>query len=659
MRKKMIAMLCVCAMLISTMVPMMTFAATTAGVQSDGTFLIADFSDPATCTAWGTGRVNDFSQTGQRGQYLNGRYNTNWQTDSGGDYMKNEAAAFNGLNFADYKELEFSFNMAASYHDSTKDTYVSNVKNWVTLILSTGKSAGDYSTYKNNECLTYEIDLSQYTIPDTSAGLDVTVSVPLSSFTTQFDGMTDGVQGAVDGVTSLSDIKSISILGAGMGMTDVGGVGNGTKWSYSNSKWASSNACDFSFYRLSLSKGDASKIKAVIDAQMANYRIVSSDITLPASVDGYPGSIAWTSSHPAIIAADGSYTQPQSNTVVTLTATITADDTTTATATYYVGVKGSAAVQNRTIVDFSLDGAGQAWQDSSVYNEGHMGIVGSIAYEYGKNGVYVPTGGGYLANHPEQFADLDFSDYKGLRLNIWSDRYENVNENYFTVILSTAKDPKGKYTNDECAMIEVDIRSLPMSENSSIYLPFSAFCTEFDGMSGGVQGTADGKTDFSKIQSISIFPGAAKSPNAWSGTGATSDNFHDFFDWAFKNKETANMNSCLMSLYSIDLLTEEPSSTLALYKADGTAFEDLTAAEEVYGKVTLSAVPKDTEIYTVTALYDAEGQLVDVGFEKKTVGNGDITTPKRNYDPAKHKKAAAFIWDTNFTPLVTEAIKTK
>ena len=51
--------------------------------------------------------------------------------------------------------------------------------------------------------------------------------------------------------------------------------------------------------------------------------------------------------------------------------------------------------------------------------------------------------------------------------------------------------------------------------------------------------------------------------------------------------------------------------------------------------------------------------LVDVGFEKKTVGNGDITTPKRNYDPAKHKKAAAFIWDTDFTPLVTEAIKTK
>ena len=114
-----------------------------------------------------------------------------------------------------------------------------------------------------------------------------------------------------------------------------------------------------------------------------------------------------------------------------------------------------------------------------------------------------------------------------------------------------------------------------------------------------------------------------------------------------------------MFLYSIDLLTEEPSSTLALYKKDGAAFEDLTAAAEICGKVTLSAVPKDTKIYTVTALYDAQGQLVDVGFEEKTVGNGEITTPTVSYDPAKHKKAAAFIWDTDFTPLVTEAIKTK
>ena len=659
MRKKMIAMLCVCAMLVSLVVPMTIFAATTAGVQSDGTFLIADFSDKNTCDAWGKGRVNDFNLSGMRGVYSNGRYDTDWQTDSGGDYMKNEAAAFADLNFADYKELEFSFNMAASYHDSTRNNYVPNVKNWVTIVLSTGKSAGDYSTYKNNECLTYEIDLSQYTIPDTSDGLDVTVSVPLSSFVTQFDGMAGGEQGETDGVTPLGSIKSISILGAGMGMSAVGGVGNGTAWSYKNSKWADVNGCGFCFKRLSLSKGDASKIKAAIDAQMADYRIVSGNIELPVSVDGYPGSIAWASSHPEIIAANGSYTQPQSNTVVTLTANITADDTTTITATYYVGVKGSEPVQNRTIADFSQEGVGQAWDDASeMPGHEHSGNVKDGWYEY----VWTryATGGGYLSSHPEKFADLDFADYKGLRLNIWSNRTEPLNENYFTVILSTAKDPKSTYKTDECAVIEVDLRSLPRNKQSSIYLPFNEFITEFDGMSGGVQGVADGITDFSQIKSISIYAGAAKADvNGWNGIGATSEKLHAYTDWAFKGGADTETRSCAMFLYSVDLLTEEPSSTLALYKKDGATFTDLTAAAEICGKVTLSAVPKDTKIYTVTALYDAQGQLVDVGFEEKTVGNGEITTPTVSYDPAKHKKAAAFIWDTDFTPLVTEAIKTR
>lgn len=666
MRKKMIAMLCVCAMLISTMVPMMTFAATTAGVQSDGTFLIADFSDSATCTAWGKGPQNDFKEVlkGSYAPYSGGSYNTDWQMNSGGDYMKNEAAAFSGLDFSDYKYLEFSFNLNAYYENKLQ---VSQINNWITVVLSTGESAGDYDTYKNNECLTYEINLSQYTIPPSSEGLNVDVSVPLSNFVTQFDGMVNGTEVAEkkDGKTPLSDIKSISILGAGMGVEQVGGTGNtqgstsNTFFTFKNQRYADQYGCAVYFRRLSLSKGDASKIKAAIDAQMANYRIVSGNITLPASVDRYPGSIVWTSSHPEIIAADGSYTQPQSNTVVMLTANITADDTTTATATYYVGVKGSAAVQNRTIVDFSQDGAGQAWNNASEM-PGHenSGKIKDGYYEY--SWTRYATGGGYLSNHPEQFADLDFSDYKGLRLNIWSDRYEDVNENYFTVILSTAKDPKGTYKNDECAVIEVDIRSLPMGKNSSIYLPFSDFVTEFDGMSGGVQGTADDKTDFSQIRSISIFSGAAKvDVNGWNGIGATSSKLHSYTDWAFKSSGSSYPNSCVMSLYSIDLLTEEPSSTLALYKKDGAAFEDLAAAAEVYGKVTLSAVPKDTEIYTVTALYDAEGQLVDVGFEKKTVGNGEITTPAVSYDPAKHKKAAAFIWDTDFTPLMTEAIKTK
>ena len=220
--------------------------------------------------------------------------------------------------------------------------------------------------------------------------------------------------------------------------------------------------------------------------------------------------------------------------------------------------------------------------------------------------MFYPTGGGYLSNHPEQFADLDFSDYKGLRLNITSNRLADMTDAYFTVVLSTAKDPKNKYTDDECAVIEVNARFLPMEKDSSIYLPFSDFVTEFDGMSGGVQGTKDGETDFSKIQSISIYPGAAKrNENGANGIGATSDKFHAFTNWTLKRVDASEKDCCVMKLYSIDLLTEEPSSTLALYKADGTAFEDLTAAAEVYGKITLSAVPKDTEIYTVTALYDA------------------------------------------------------
>ena len=663
MRKKMIAMLCVCAMLVSLVVPMTIFAATTAGVQSDGTFLIADFSDSATCKAWGKGPQNNFDGT-QKGIHSNGRYDTDWQMNSGGDYMKNEAAAFADLNFADYKYLEFSFNLNAYYENALK---VSQINNWITVVLSTGESAGDYDTYKNNECLTYEINLSQYTIPASSEGLNVDVSVPLSNFVTQFDGMVNGTEVAEkkDGKTPLSDIKSISILGAGMGVEQVGGTGNtqgsasNNFFTFKNQKYANQYGCAVYFKRLSLSKGDASKIKSAIDAQMANYRIVSGNIELPVSVDGYPGSIAWASSHPEIIAANGSYTQPQSNTVVTLTANITADDTTTVTATYYVGVKGSEPVQNRTIADFSQEGVGQAWDDASeMPGHEHSGNVKDGWYEY----VWTKyaTGGGYLSSHPEKFADLDFADYKGLRLNIWSNRTEPLNENYFTVILSTAKDPKSTYKTDECAVIEVDLRSLPRNKQSSIYLPFSEFITEFDGMSGGVQGTADGITDFSQIKSISIYAGAAKADvNGWNGIGATSEKLHAYTDWAFKGGADTETRSCAMFLYSIDLLTEEPSSTLALYKKDGAAFTDLAAAAEVYGKVTLSAVPKDTKIYTVTALYDAQGQLVDVGFEEKTVGNGEITTPTVSYDPAKHKKAAAFIWDTDFTPLVTEAIKTR
>ncbi len=40
-------------------------------------------------------------------------------------------------------------------------------------------------------------------------------------------------------------------------------------------------------------------------------------------------------------------------------------------------------------------------------------------------------------------------------------------------------------------------------------------------------------------------------------------------------------------------------------------------------------------------------------------GTFDVYRDGEKIGTAKHKKAAAFIWDTDFTPLVTEAIKTR
>lgn len=385
---------CIAAMLISLVVPTTAFAATTAGMQSGGEFLIADFSDQDTCMAWGQGRVNDFSQSGLRGNFEGGfgRYNTNWQTDSGGDYMKNEAAAFSDLDFSDYKYLEFSFNMAASYHDSTRNNYVSKIKNWVTVVLSTGESAGDYSTYKNNECLTYEIDLSGYTIPDTSDGLDAKVLVPLRDFVTQFDGMKDGVQGEKDGVTPLETIRSISILGSGMGKEEVGGVGNGTAWCFKNSKWADVNGCDFYFKRLALHTGDAIDLRNALDAYMAEFGEVSANITLPASFDGLNGSITWVSDKPELITNEGVVTQKAKSDTAMLTAIILGNDGSSDTVSYLItvtGYAGDGVLEYRYNADMSKlpDGAINdetiAELNDLKISSGHLGTAYDIRIENG------------------------------------------------------------------------------------------------------------------------------------------------------------------------------------------------------------------------------------------------------------------------------------
>lgn len=52
----------------------------------------------------------------------------------------------------------------------------------------------------------------------------------------------------------------------------------------------------------------------------------TTSLNLPTSVEGSEVSIAWASSDPSIIAADGTVTQPENDTVVTLTATVTLQD---------------------------------------------------------------------------------------------------------------------------------------------------------------------------------------------------------------------------------------------------------------------------------------------------------------------------------------------
>lgn len=334
--QRLVAIVCIVAMLFSLAMPLTIFAATTAGVQTGGSFLIADFLNQDTCTAWGQGPKNDFTG-GTAGAYIaESGYELNWQTDSGGDYMKNEAAAFSGLNFSDYKYLEFSFNLNSYFEGKDNPT---TVNNWVTLVLSTGESAGNYATYKDNECLTYEIDLSQYTLPKASSGLDVTVLAPLSDFVTQFDGMSNGVQGETDGVTPLSSIKSISILGAGMAKAEVGGVGHDAgDWSFKSGKWASTKGCNFIAKRLTLYQGDAIDIRIALDEYMSEFGEISANITLPTTFDGLNGSITWVSDKPELISNEGVVTLTAKSDTATLTASIQGDDGSTDEASYMITV---------------------------------------------------------------------------------------------------------------------------------------------------------------------------------------------------------------------------------------------------------------------------------------------------------------------------------
>lgn len=331
-RQRFTSIICIAAMLFSLVMPVTIFAETTAGPQSDGSFLIVDFKDEASCAAWGQGPKYD--GTGPAGIcYPDQGYEMNWLGSSGGDYFANEADTFSGLDFSDYSYLQFSFNMVVN-----DDFRYSSISNWVTIVLSTAEHAGEYTEYKNNECLTYELDLSSYPLNTT-----VEAFIPLDEFVTQFDGMQNGVQGAQDGTTSLSDIKSISILGSGMGNSEVGGEGNNAgEWTFKSTRWANQYGCGFFAERLSLSLGDAIDIQTALDDYMSGHGEVSADIELPTSFDGLNGSIVWESSNPEVLSETGVVTPAAESVTVTLTATITGDDGSSREVSYQVTVPGYA-----------------------------------------------------------------------------------------------------------------------------------------------------------------------------------------------------------------------------------------------------------------------------------------------------------------------------
>lgn len=625
---------------------------------ADGSFLIADFLDSATCTAWGQGPNN--TQLAQpnpemKGAYIAGvGYEVDYATDTGGSYMEKRRSDFYGLNFDDYGYVRLNFTLTVSKPGTTEQED-RVINNYFTVVLSTGTEAGKYDTYKQNECLTYEINMAEQAVNQS-----VELLIPLSEFVTQFDGMSGGVQGAADGTTPLRDIQSISVLGASMAKAEVGGVGNGPNvWAITNSKWSSNQTCGLRLHKIELVNG-STLVNDALAEQMAQYTagmISSGPISLPTSLEG--GTIVWSSDHPEIIRTDGTVTQPEYNTAVTLTAAITAADGTTASVPYTIGVRGTEGVPDLMIADFSL----QEDRDDWLLYSSRSDLVGQTVttedggYFYYRQAAYA-SGGGYLANNRDRFATLDFSDYKALKLDL-SIQSDHVTENYFTVVLSTAENPGEVYTTDECLVIEVDLSTLPTWQRTSVYLPFDEFITEFDGMSGGVQGTADGVTDLSEIKSISLYPGAAKVEDEvsrpWNGIGATSDQFHNYTDWAFK-ESSGDPDCCTMHLYSIEALVDAPTE-YDIYAADGTAFEDLTEAAAVHGAVTLSAVPAETEIYAMTALYNSDGVLADFALTEGTVGEGYVETPEVNYDPAVHDKVAVYIWDTNYSPIVSELVK--
>ena len=172
-------------------------------IVADESLVLADFTQKSTVDQWMAASVIASNLKGKYDTVYNA-YSMNWVLGSVGEnYLNSLPEKFANLDFSDYGSIHLDFYINRS--EALKLKYP-QVKNWFTVVLSTSENPGLYDKYKNNECLTYEIDLSEFALNKT-----VSADIPLADFVTQFDGMKDGVQGTKDGTTNRSDIRSVSI----------------------------------------------------------------------------------------------------------------------------------------------------------------------------------------------------------------------------------------------------------------------------------------------------------------------------------------------------------------------------------------------------------------------------------------------------------------
>ena len=541
------------------------------------------------------------------------------------------------------------------------------INNYFTIVLSTAEKDAAHNNYYQNECLYYEIDLNEY--PLTGVTTKFNLTVPLNEFKVAFDGMKNGVKGTADGKVDLSEIKSISILGTGFaGVKNSDGGHTSADYTFKNSGQPSDKNCGGGLYNIKLLK-QATLAGEELDTLMPAVERFAKNttITLPAKLTG--ATVIWSSDDENVISTSGVVTIPELDKVVKLTASITADDGTTATKTYsytVLGVKsplkaGKQADGSYLIGDFSDRTTGNAL----------IAACTATNSNYDTNSNFVPLSWhtdaigsrfeNYISNHPNAFGELDFSEYGIFNMdfaivkNLW-EKYPNIS-NWITIVLSTAEKDATRlnYYQNECLFYEIDLSKYTLTSlisDFSLSVPLSQFTVAFDGMKNGVQGDADGKIDLKDIKSISIMGQGFK------GAVNAGELGHLSTTQALKNSGEDKIDTCAGGLRKI-YLSNYTVSKPVIYSGDAK-FTDMTVASDVYGKaecVVAEGVTK--KVNAIIALYNG-GELKAVDSKEVTLTNGAISTNSLSYNPENYDAVSVYLWDSaTMAPITVKATLSK